>query len=92
MTEFIYLLLHYYEGLLSTSFYTIKVNFLTFSNIKGKKIISPRNALADKETQVSLWSTIPCNVIIACYLYIRPSSFLFIRSSGPARSCSYLEN
>ena len=34
--------------------------------IKGKKIISPRNTLVDKETLVNLWSAIPCNVIIAC--------------------------
>ena len=34
--------------------------------IKGKKIISPRNTLVNKETLVNLWSAIPCNVIIAC--------------------------
>ena len=31
-------------------------------------IISPRNTLVDKETLVNLWSAIPCNVIIACFM------------------------
>ena len=36
------------------------------TKIRGKKIISPRNTLVNKETLVNLWSAIPCNVIIAC--------------------------
>ena len=39
--------------------------------LRGKKIISPRNTLVDKETLVNLWSAIPCNVIIACLVLPR---------------------